>query len=68
MMHIGETDAYEALVETFSGPPSVILEEGVTDREELLEQVQGRKLSPDALEVLRFIGVLPAVEGETIDQ
>jgi len=34
-------------------------------REELLDKVRDRKLSSDALEVLRLVGVLPAVEGET---
>jgi hypothetical protein len=37
MMHIGEAEAYQALVESFSGSSTVVLAEGVTDRERLLE-------------------------------
>jgi hypothetical protein len=38
MMHIGESDAYEAVVESMAGPRSVVLTEGVTDRDLLLEE------------------------------
>ena len=36
MMHIGERDAYDALFESFAGASTLVLEEGVTDREGLL--------------------------------
>lgn len=37
MMHIGERDAYQALIESFSGTSTVILAEGVTDRSQVLK-------------------------------
>jgi len=37
MMHIGEREAYQAVVESFTGRSTVVLAEGVTDREHLLE-------------------------------
>jgi hypothetical protein len=37
MMHLGEGDAYRELVASFAAPSTVILEEGVTDRDGLLE-------------------------------
>jgi len=36
MMHIGEREAYRALVDGFSGRSTLVLAEGVTDREHLL--------------------------------
>ncbi len=38
MMHIGEGEAYESLVASFAGPSTVVLAEGVTDREVLLDE------------------------------
>jgi hypothetical protein len=37
MMHIGEREAYEALVASFSGGSTVVLAEGLTDRDHLLQ-------------------------------
>jgi hypothetical protein len=37
MMHVGEESAYRALVGTFNGPSTVILAEGVTDEQGVLE-------------------------------
>jgi hypothetical protein len=37
MMHLGEGDAYRELVASFAAPSTVILEEGVTDEQGLLE-------------------------------
>jgi hypothetical protein len=36
MMHIGEVEAYQSLIESFSGSSTVVLAEGVTDRDDLL--------------------------------
>lgn len=36
MMHIGEREAYRALVDDFAGRSTIVLAEGVTDREHLL--------------------------------
>lgn len=38
MMHIGQEESYRSLVGSFSGPPAVILAEGVTDRQGLLPE------------------------------
>ncbi len=37
MMHIGENASYSELVQSFTGSSTVVLEEGVTDREGLME-------------------------------
>ena len=38
MMHIGENEGYSALVESFAGESTVILAEGVSDQDGLLDQ------------------------------
>ena len=39
MMHFGEPLAYQALLESFEAPNSIILEEGITDRSGLLPEL-----------------------------
>lgn len=38
MMHVGESEAYASLYDSFATPSTVVLQEGVTDREERLAQ------------------------------
>lgn len=49
MMHIGEPESYEALAESFSAPSTLVLEEGVTDREGLLRSKLSYENVADAL-------------------
>ena len=59
MMHIGEREGYQGLVESFSGSSTVILTEGVTDREARLEE----GLSYDG--IARSLGLEPQETLET---
>jgi hypothetical protein len=59
MMHLGEADSYRELFRSFRGPSTVVLEEGVTDKEGRLR----RPLSYAAAARALGLSTQPAVEG-----